>query len=256
MSYNITNVRVAMRKTICILAIICSILLAVAVCWKKAFTPARPTIHVKQGQPIEYTASWVDMLIVSSKSPIKRNVYVKSKVYVKGDRVRVDDGHMNFVYITRWDIGKSYVLYPFNMTYQIIPITDKQGIGHKYYKFGVARFSGGSVAGKKPSAKEVPDGVLCDEEVINGVLCDKYVLKFSRDTTTCYVSEELYTLIKSEYKKSPSISVRCLSMKPPFITISCKGTERSGGELTDIKLEPVSDSLFELPPGYKYKKRP
>jgi len=142
------------------------------------------------------------------------------KTYVKGSKSRMEitEGPQKSITIVRGDKETVWVLDPTRKTYM-----EMANLG--------SAFAPGPEAEKK--LEELGERKLVGKETVNGYLCDKYDFVYkdkSLGTQTHWMSRKLGVMIKMEHKN-------------PDYPMSM--------ELKNIKRGGVSDSLFELPAGYK-----
>lgn len=149
---------------------------------------------------------------------IKGGKTFKGKLYVKGDKMRREglmDGK-DSVMILRMDKGVMWNLIPENRTYMEIG--------------GV---SGSDSAEMEKAAKDLADKRELGTEMMSGFLCNKvqYIYHDKRmGVLTMWMAKELNHAVKMETTGTKEYAFK--------------------SELKNIRIQPVPESLFEIPKGY------
>lgn len=141
------------------------------------------------------------------------------KTYVKGDKIRSEgvQGGRRTITIHRMDRGVTWILLPDSKTYM-----EMAGMEHS------------SLEDLDRAAQEMADKKNLGTETINGFLCDKYQYVYKdRDlgVVTQWVARDLKFPIRTEHSGAKGYGMKT--------------------ELSNIQLQGLPDSLFELPAGYR-----
>lgn len=141
------------------------------------------------------------------------------KIYIRGDRMIRREGvrgGRNTISIYRMDKGTVWILMPETKTYM-----------------EVGNISADDKMEMEKAASDMADKKELGTETMNGFLCDKiqYVYRQkSMGVMTQWIAKDLNYPIKTEQTGARGFEMR--------------------SELTNIRVQSLPDSLFELPPGY------